>query len=620
MHSLRLNQLASVFSKADSALASRRVSVTIMEHRDVPETPAWTERGNLVTIVEAGAQNLTSTAGLVVANGLNYHELCHVMFTPMSGSKLFSRVHYASLGHVYNVLEDQRIESIMARKYAPTVPYLIATVAEYFIAHTDDEQKSQSWPILYGRRYLPSNLRAHFRAAYLARPGVTDAKVKKIEALIDEYRMFRFGKSPSEAVIDRAITVMMEFAKLTGMQANQMPPNPFAHGQHTVTGHGGDAGAAGQPGGDQGDADGDGDGDDGKGAGSGKGNKGKKAPGGGTGKQQAGDDADGAGNGKGGSDDVPDSDGGHGAGADGKDGTGLHNALKDATRNVMSDSRVMKEVEQQRRVILGKGDMFNGLDLPDVGVMGSAPSIQAVSSARAFSKQLQRLVSDEDPGWDKHRDSGRLNINRAMRGDSLDSVFDQWSEGKMDAESIELVILLDASSSMDGMMGSACEAAWSLKAGMDKLGGQARSSVITFSTDASYLYRPNDKASMSVVRRCGTRSATRAKNAVAEASNIFALSSRRKKILVMVSDGQWADAAQADPLVARLNEAGVVTASLLLLDTTMYLETAAKRVGLTLDQYINREMRHCAQHMVTGHDTGAIASLGKALVKAAIKS
>ncbi|QZE10839.1 CobT-like cobalamin biosynthesis protein [Gordonia phage ChisanaKitsune] len=592
MQRIRLAQLAQVFAKADCALAGRKVTVEITQTTS-EETPAYTANGADIKLFEFQGQNMTSTKGLVVANGLNYHELCHVMYTPGYNTRLNQEVRRSGLYSTFNVLEDQRIESIITTKYPSTRPYLTATVAEYFIERATPEAKEQAWPIISGRKYLPKNMRHAFRSAFVQKHSAKLAA--DFDRVIGEYRQLRFGILPSARVVDQAMKLIREYDMLlqkSGMKAPSMP-NPFAHGHQTATGSAGKNGGESDLDVTPGSVD--------------KADKGE-----GSGAPGAGDKAEGKDKGEGSGEDGGDTKGAGGTGI----GSGtsqthgdMDKALESTLESVMSNTDVQVEIKSQSKSVNSRGRNFDGL-LPTVSHGHTKPKQEVMAQSRSFAKQLASLVVDQDPGFDKYKDSGRLNINRVMRGDSIDSVFDQWSEGKQDAESLEVVVLLDASGSMDHQMRGACEAVWAVKNAVDSLPSHAaRCTVIKFASSSEFLYRPNDRSTHEV-RVMGANGGTRPATALQEAYRIFALSDRHKKILITVSDGGWSDTRTAHPLVEKINKLGVVTAAFHL--------GYAFNTG-EVDPVYLEGLRHEHQMLVMGTEVGAITKLGKMLVKRAIR-
>ncbi|QGJ92964.1 AAA-ATPase domain protein [Gordonia phage Kabocha] len=594
MQRIRLAQLAQVFAKADCALAGRKVTVEITQ-TTTEETPAYTVNGADIKLFEFQGQNMTSTKGLVVANGLNYHELCHVIYTPGFNTRLNQEVRSSGLYPVFNVLEDQRIESILTTKYPSTRPYLTATVAEYFIERADAEAKERAWPIISGRKYLPKNMRHAFRSAFVQKHSAKLAA--DFDRVIGEYRQLRFGILPSSNVVNQAMKLIREYDALlqkSGMKPPQVP-NPFAHGHQVATGSAGRSGSETDTDVTPGTVD--------------KADKGQgEAPGGEGGEngQQEGQDS---GAGSEGDGDKKGSGGkGIGSGDSQTHGT-LDASLKSTLESVMSNTDVQVEIKSQSKSVNSRGRHFDGL-LPTVPFGHARPTSEVAAQSRSFAKQLSSLVVDQDPGFDKYKDSGRLNINRVMRGDSIDSVFDQWSEGKQDAESLEVVVLLDASGSMDHQMRGACEAVWAVKNAVDSLPSHAaRCTVIKFASTSEFLYRPNDRSTHEA-RVMSSDGGTRPLSALQEAYRIFALSDRRKKILITVSDGGWSDTRTAHPVVDKINKLGVVTAA-------FHLGYAFK-VDEVDPAYLEG-LRHNHQMLVMGSEVGAITKLGKMLVKRAIR-
>lgn len=592
MHRIRLTQLSQVFAKADCALAGRRVTVEVKQDLAGRGVPAYTAEGRHIKIMEASGQNLTSTKGLVIANGLNYHELCHVMYTPGQGSRLYREVVDAGLHSTYNVLEDQRIESIITTKFPSTRPYLTATCAEYFIERSDDAQKDQAWTIISGRKYLPKNMRHALRSRFVK--ATSPKLAADFDRVIDEYRALRFGTVANKGVVDDAMRLIREYDNLlkkSGLTAPQLP-NPFAHGPQTAA-----AGVAAGGNGAEVDA----------GVPAGAVDKADKASANGNDK---GTENGAEGNGEGASD----KSGGSGAGSGGTNaGSELDRALQSTLESVMNDTDVQTEIKSQSKTVNSRGRHFDGL-LPTAPSSTVRPASEVIAQSRSFAKQLSRLVVDQDPGFERHKDSGRLNVNRLMRGDSLDSVFDQWSEGKQDAESLEVVVLVDSSGSMDPQMRGACEAVWAVKNAVDSLPSHAaRCTVIKFDTSAAFLYRPNDRSTHEA-RAIGTGGGTNPKGALDEAYRILALTDRHKRILIVVSDGSWMHPEISEEVIMKINKLGAVTAALFLSKS----QTTPDQADGWNDN-LRARMQHKCHMLVMGNEVGAITKLGKQLVKQAIK-
>jgi uncharacterized protein YegL len=168
------------------------------------------------------------------------------------------------------------------------------------------------------------------------------------------------------------------------------------------------------------------------------------------------------------------------------------------------------------------------------------------------------LKAQFDPAWDKYESRGKLNASRFIRGDDLDTVFDQWNMGREDVTEIECVIVLDTSGSMSGYKATnAYRAMYAIKFALDKIG--ANCSVLTFNSETNTLYRASDRANNSV-RDSGTTGATMAEYAIKYSTKLLAESDKPVKLFFAITDGEWGDTDKCDPEIKKMNNAGVLTA------------------------------------------------------------
>lgn len=111
----------------------------------------------------------------------------------------------AAIHRAWNLLEDQRIETLMVAKYPPVRHYFTAAVMEHLIGavrksssqmqprtNEDFMQRrrvaAQIWLFIYGRRYLPWSLIAEARKEFQECYGATDEQMTELELIIDTYR------------------------------------------------------------------------------------------------------------------------------------------------------------------------------------------------------------------------------------------------------------------------------------------------------------------------------------------------------------------------------------------------------------------------------------------------
>lgn len=589
-------RMARVFTRVNRVLTGEEIVCTT-EDQPHMHAPAWSD-GRTVTFNTAHIGSVSSTDDIIKITGLNYHELSHIMFTPRQNTELTRKVIDQGHKQTYNILEDQRIETLLTAMYPATKPYFMTTFMRYCLS--DQEQWKTVHVLARGRHYIPQNIRDQFEDRYERQEDV-----QAINDIIDEYRLLVF---PTDS--DRAFELIEAMSLLLN---NITPPSdPFGHaaGRPEVqkgrplgkrdqedakewaewyddedeeeedesegAGDGDDEDS------EDFDSDSDGDaedsdtedGEDEKGRG-----KGKKAD-----DESDTEEGDGEGESDADSDEESESSttesGGSGTSGPGAslDDDELAKALEEQVNNVEQSEQVQKEAKQkQSSIVEGDGDYERGLRRAKYVYNDVEPMTQNIS--KKFARELEKIRVDLDPGWKKHQASGRLNVARAMNADNLDldTVFDQWTEGHNDRSDIECVLFIDSSGSMMGAeIKQACEAAWAIKKAMESI--DASVTTLTFDSDCKMLYDRNDRAEVGRFRQVAATGGTYPTYAIQEAYRIFDASKRHTKIAIFVSDGGWSG---GDDMVKRLNEFGVVTAHAYI----GYMSPYASSQDSTYEQY-----------------------------------
>ena len=616
---LKLTHILRVFSRADSILAARPIACAL-QHGSAP-APSWTD-GSTITFGADEIPSIHDVNGLVVLNGLNYHELAHVLYTPGQSSDIVKRIKAnatpadwkvsdGELWKAFNILEDQRIEGLLIANYPSVAPYLVATVANYFVNDSAGDP-SVAWPVVYGRKYLPKNMRDHLRALFVQ--SRESFPIDKMEALVDEYKTFRYWDTMTHDK-QRAFTVVVEYARLLKNIYNPEKGNPFSHGQCAHGSPGSEA--EGTPGEvedaeEQMSAEGQGDG--------------KSAGNGSDGDSDGDSDAEGDSDTEGDSDDEDGDDKpGKGIGTTGDHIDVTREVAAQVLNDIASMGVVREELKRQRAIVRNHRGQYNG-GLPRSGGNRVQVSPSSLLQAKKFATELQRIVADSDPGFDRHRDSGRLNVQRVIRGDDFDTVFDQWNEGNQEAASIETVVLVDISGSMGSNLRKALEAGWVVKRAHDMLGSSARCSVFSFGTYCRMVYSPTESANPNSFVVPQSLGGTVPHAALKSARDIFAISDRAHKVLITVSDGGWSQTSNAygyggnevtcDQMMKEMGDAGVYTSALYI--TNEGQVTAAATVPSTLAS-LSAQYGHYAKLFVPSDGTSEIVPMGKRMVKSVMR-
>ena len=600
--SQRMDALARTFSKSSRVITGMPITCTVVNDRT--PAPSWTD-GQTHTFNLGVIGPVRTLNDIIKVKGLKLHEDCHAMLTPRFGA-MVDTIRREYMGDAYNILEDQRIETLFVAIYPSAVPYFVAAFMSFCLAH--ETSWEANYPLMYGRFYLPREVRAEFRRRFKRQD-----LIPAFQRVIGEYRKLIFPLDQ-----DRGLELVREFHGLlmdlsqsgvdvedpnghcTGRPVNVEKGRPIpqdeqeeasemsdvydeAFGDDTddpMESHRDDTAdpSTNAPS----DPSDDDDDDDENAEGDATGTSGDEADddaesGKGSGKaDKPADDADGddAGEGDSGLSDQTDTpEGTEGSGGSGS-GSGApdpmdDDALREMLDNIQKEYESLDEVvkdaaETQRSMIRGDGDITAHIG---AGSYNEAPvggdDLQAV---RSFAKELDRLRADSDPGYATHRASGRINVKRAVRGEALTDLFDEWDAGHAEASDIECVIIIDRSGSMGSQMAAASRAMWTIKRAMEKV--DASVTVLAFSTTTEMVYDRKSKVARSKYRAIRSGGGTHARESVIEAVRILQSSRRSNKIFIAITDGIWDDnSATGGPspltsngLIKALGDRGVTTA------------------------------------------------------------
>ena len=269
------------------------------------------------------------------------------------------------------------------------------------------------------------------------------------------------------------------------------------------------------------------------------------------------DDADTSGDSD--SNDSGDSTGGDSAGD--SSGDIVNTLIDNLLEEILNDADNVKELNDILQQLGGATSLStNKSKEPELKNYHSlAPDADTFHASLAFGRELERLRATFDPAWDKYQSQGRIDAHRYLRGDELDTVFDQWNEGREDATEVECVIALDISGSMSGKKATnAYRAMYAIKRALDRI--DANCTVITFHDNTSVLYRAKDKAGAQI-RDAGTGGGTVATDAITYATKLLAETEKPVRLFVAITDGDWSgDQTVNHEAIKRMNNAGVLTA------------------------------------------------------------
>jgi len=523
----RLNAISGVYQKADRIITGdASLTVSVIEDKTM-DTPAMSNGKEIVfnanLIEDLNADTITSL------HGINYHEVAHVLFSPRAGSDLGKFIKEKKLLRATQFLEEGRVEKLLTSKYPSTKLFLEATSTDYILKSASSEW-GEHFPVITGRTYLPLDIRQIIADKFIARYGM--AMATTVHDIVHEYRSLVFPRD-----FDRAKQLLIQFANLVGYDQDQNKQPTW--GKQKC---GGGIPTKGRP---EGQAEQE--------RLQGKNNN--------ESKEQL---SNAVGEGAGGSESADYE------GEDKnftKDDSAIADKLTDRMNQIKSNPIVKREINETRKAINNSDEMRSAMKRKTT--VDKLPSPTALSLSRRFGSELERLVRDNDPHWERFLPSGKLNIGRTMNPDinSIDKVFDVWDTGNENTD-IEAVILMDNSSSMGGMMKSVSENAWVIKRGIEAIQGSV--TVYSFNNESKLIYDKGERAKPNSYRYVESNGSTNPIRALIESERLFTTTKKPIKLAFIVTDGEWEATEECNSIISSLNNMGVLTCVVFLDDYGNY--------------------------------------------------
>jgi hypothetical protein len=503
------------FGKFARAIALRDVSVSVVpQQRGLQPAPAWSTDNGLVVTYDSSKGSVIAADNLLRLKGLVIHELSHLLFTPRSLTGLVKWVHANSYGSSFNILEDNRIENMMVAKMSGIAPWLVHTIATELLADANQELL----PLVWGRKYLDSDIRLLARAEWAKKYGAEHAD--EVCKYLDRYVQLNLGDTKNYTEAQEIIAAFHALCQLAA-------PTSSLHGQNS---------SAPESNGEKPES---------------RSEQGKLL------KQvdmsEPEEDE---------SNDVSES-------SDSDDSPSLTERLQHAADEAYGE--VLEDVKNTIANVRGDdgiGEVHDHSDdsnkrktvvnMPSWSWRKAYPSAVSIQASRRFANELVNLKAEHDPGWLRKTSQGKVNVRQFMQGADFDEMFDQWSEGNQDVSDIECVVLVDSSGSMHDMLTPAYEAMWTIKRALDSI--NASTTVIQFADMGGWLYKADERAQAHIkTAPSGVGGSTYPFSSLKAAKEILANSSRAIKLLLVVTDGAWGSPQACDQLIAGMRTSGVLT-------------------------------------------------------------
>lgn len=639
-----LQAMRSVLQLTNRVISGQKVTVELTKApHGLETTPGWSEGAtihlNEVLIRRMYDHRRSMQDFVMVFKGTGYHENSHVILTPreedtfkkllmqhvdaVAASTTASKHFGMPLYRSWNILEDQRIETLYTTMYPATRYYFVATVLQWLLF--DVNNYAGAYPLVYGRKYLPVDLRDACRKAFVERLEANrevvtgsivspwqinnkmfmtaEAVTVELERLIDQFILTVWQAEPQKMV-----DLTIEYHELL-QSLGMAPPNMgCSERPHTLKITKKDAGDVDdeqtvdviyrvskqldkekqdrldreskkadkskqkisddaevvdiddvewdydedESDSDDGeDEDDEGDAGDDDSAGDGDSDSKSDKP-----LQKPTQDGKGGGAGQAGDTTPPP------APKDGKfDDEAFNEMLEDELAETLANEDFQSDIRETSKSISSRVDVGMGAGVPYKNFKSGTARPEVVTVSNRIAEKLRRLYTDVEPSWQKPRSRGRLVGGRFIKHlaePTEINIFRKWDAGNEDDATTEVVILLDLSGSMSGIIYQCSEALWILKRAFDRV--EIRTTVLGFSNGNVALYKPEEKIRTHAIKMFSTWAGTDPTDSLKKAHAILQNSDATNRIMIAITDGMWAgDENQNDALVSSMRKFGAST-------------------------------------------------------------
>lgn len=533
----RVEAWRSVFEKTCRLIGNGRISIKIGNSPQI----GFTNGQEIVLskdFLSRQAAAADQIAGIMRVKGLVYHEMAHILFGPRRNQTITRSVSGSPdhlLQTAFLMLEDQRVETIFGTEFTPARRYFEATVLEQLA--NGNITPMHAYLFIQGRTFMDRKMvrdaRNLFKEMYEAEnPGIT----QEVKDIVNEYVRL-------DVIRDHQLgfDLILKFADI--LRKLKIPPQPNCTGgqdQSAGTSQPVVQQVRAQVQKDQNENDkqdqqdqqaqsspGEGDQDDHQPQG-GQNPPPKKSP-----QQQAKD---------------------------------LQQQAKQKQEEAMGDESLKDDAKETLKAIKSTMDKSAGTESGGFGKKTRHPSSEEQGLVNKCVRLLKEIKTESEPEVMRRKSTGRIDMQKLLQANPNDfDVFTSYDEGDEDRTTLEAVILVDNSGSMQGNpVKHASSSIWILKRAFDKL--DFKTTVIVFNSSHQVLYGSKNKVPP-MVTELSSEGGTSPRSALMQAEKILMFSDQWNKVLVVVTDGDWGETQACEDIIKRAN--GYATTMILGLDNAV---------------------------------------------------
>lgn len=271
----------------------------------------------------------------------------------------------------------------------------------------------------------------------------------------------------------------------------------------------------------------------------------------------------------------------------------VHDELLTEEADALASHRqIQRNLKSIRRSVMDA--MGSGVNLEALGVAERVPAPSKIRGERnRLARYLRDVRSQLEGAYLDGQASGKVHLRSWVNASVAQKPhsFRAWLPDEVDEMGLEVVGLIDRSSSMNGIMDHASQVTWSIASAIQQTEGKV--TLIGFADPGKeeVLLGRDSKINDSHYDSYGTYGGTHIAEALSLARQVLAASDQPNKLLYIVTDGGWADTHEALQEIRKINADQV--------DTLLVL----------LGMHMEREHRGC-KYVVQAND---VSAMGRAL-------
>lgn len=237
-----------------------------------------------------------------------------------------------------------------------------------------------------------------------------------------------------------------------------------------------------------------------------------------------------------------------------KDAGVIDEILTDEVRALLDQRVIKRDLRNIRQNIAEQlGENLN-LD-SKLSTMLQPVDSDILQARDRLQRQLEEIRSLLEGTWRDDEPSGKVNLRRLLNAppSQRGSIYRHWIQDEIDEAGLELVVLLDRSSSMASAIDHASQMCWMIASAVQKFDGRVH--VISFADEdkTEVLLTPKNRLSTNQYQPFGTYGGTYCSAALELALKVIKGSHMPNSMVAIVTDGAWSDLDESVRVLQKIN-------------------------------------------------------------------